>query len=204
MSGIEPKDGVITFHSEGTEGGFFHSRKLHVPTGSSGLTLGRGYDIRFKTQTEVTTDLTLLGLKKELITSLSAATGLYGKAARDFIKEKSLDSFELTPVQQVTLFELSYKKEESETKRLCTKPDVERAYGICKWDKLNKGIKEVLIDLKYRGDYTPIIRKKIQKHVSDNDVNKFFEVIKKRENWPNVPSDRFIRRVDYYKKTNKL
>ena len=41
----EPKEGKVTFNSEGTEGGFFHSRKLHVPTASSGLTLGRGYDM---------------------------------------------------------------------------------------------------------------------------------------------------------------
>lgn len=49
----KPKEGTITFDSEGTEGGLFHSRKLHVPTFSSGLTIGRGYDMRFKTAMKI-------------------------------------------------------------------------------------------------------------------------------------------------------
>jgi len=204
MSGIEPKEGMITFNAEGTEGGLYHSRKLHVPTLSSGLTLGRGYDLRFKTKNEVTLDLTKIGLEKEQINQLSSATGLAGQQAKEFISEHKLESFELSPQQQVKLFEISYQKEQLETKRLCTKPDVERAYGRCDWSNLNKGIKEVLVDMKFRGDYTPIVRKKIQKTISDNNTKGFYGVLDKRENWPNVPVDRFKRRVEYFKKLNNL
>ncbi|MEX0729512.1 MAG: hypothetical protein WED00_03675 [Aquisalimonadaceae bacterium] len=43
---MTPQKGLLTFEAEGTEGGRFHSRHLHVPSGMSGLTLGRGYDFR--------------------------------------------------------------------------------------------------------------------------------------------------------------
>jgi len=40
-----PAKGKVTWNSEGREGGKYHSRKLLVPNNSSGLTLGRGYDM---------------------------------------------------------------------------------------------------------------------------------------------------------------
>ena len=36
----------FTFDAEGFEGGKLHTRKPHVPTDSSGLTVGRGFDLR--------------------------------------------------------------------------------------------------------------------------------------------------------------
>jgi len=139
-----------------------------------------------------------------MIDLLSSASGLFGETARKLITDNSLESFEITSVQQLKLFEISYGKESSETKRLCTKPDVQRAYGQCHWDKLNQGIKEIVIDLKCRGDYTPLVRKKIQRLVSGNDIKKFFEVINNRANWPTVPVDRFHRRIEFYRKLNNL
>lgn len=120
MSGIEPKLGVVTFQSEGAEGGPYHSRKLHVPTDSSGLTIGRGYDLRFKSKQEILIDLTKIGLDKNNVEIISSASGLYGEAARKIINNDSLKSFEVSPLQQLKLFEISYEREAAETKRLCT------------------------------------------------------------------------------------
>lgn len=203
MSGTEPEKGKVTFQSEGTEGGLYHSRKLHVPTASSGLTLGRGYDLRFKSKGEVKVDLIKIGLKQEKADAISGAVELYGEKVKKYITGKSLEEFELTQDQQKKLFEITYEKELQETKRLCTKSDVEKVYGKCDWDKLDSNMKEILVDLKFRGDYTPAVRKKIQKIVSNNDAAAFYEIIKKRENWPNVPSDRFNSRAEYLKNKKK-
>lgn len=54
---LKPAEGVVTFDSEGTEGGLYHSRILHVPTETSGLTLGRGYDMKLKIGTQISADL---------------------------------------------------------------------------------------------------------------------------------------------------
>jgi len=194
-----PKEGKVTFDSEGTEGGYFHSRKLHVPTASSGLTLGRGYDMRFKSSLKIKNDLIKANITKNEAELLSQASGLFGQRAKDFIKKNKLEKFEITSNAQLKLFEITYKDEELETKRLCTKTDVEGKYGKCDWENLNLAIKEILVDLKFRGDYHSKAREKIQKIVSENNFEDFLKKISDKSIWKNVPQDRFDRRVKYFK-----
>jgi len=61
-------------------------------------------------------------------------------------------------------------------------------------------IKEVIIDLRYRGDYRPQVRGIIQKMAYDGDIESFGKAISNRSFWIKVPNDRFNRRVEYYKK----
>jgi hypothetical protein len=70
-------------------------------------------------------------------------------------------------------------------------------YGKTDWDTLNPILKEVLVDLKFRGDYTPASRKLIQSFVAKNDFESFKSVLQNKKNWPNVPEDRFERRSKY-------
>jgi len=199
----KPKEGIVTFDSEGNEGGFYHSRKLHVPSTSSGLTLGRGYDMRFKPSAKIKTDLIKAGISKEHADLLSKASGLSGQSAKDFIKKNKIDKLEITTDAQLKLFETTYKEEESETKRLCTKADVETKYGKCDWAKLNPAIKEIMVDLKFRGDYHPTARAELQKIISDNDSEEFLKKISDKSLWQSVPGDRFARRVKYFKDNYK-
>ncbi|EOV0147213.1 hypothetical protein ACOIXN_004696, partial [Vibrio vulnificus] len=63
----------------------------------------------------------------------------------------------LTRKQQHFLFLEIYPEYESDTKRLITKADVRAAYDkehIIVWDKLPANVKDVLVDLTYRGDNT--------------------------------------------------
>ena len=90
----KPGKGIITFDSEGTEGGLYHSRKLHVPTISSGLTIGRGYDMRFKTALQIELDLKKAGISKEDAKLLSQSKGLFGQRAKEFVKKHKLENFE--------------------------------------------------------------------------------------------------------------
>lgn len=85
----------------------------------------------------------------------------------------------------------------ADVKRICTKSDVVEKYGPCDWDKLNTAIVEILVDLRFRGDYNPTSRTFLQKYVAKNDLDGFVAAMKLASNWINVPTDRFNRRNDY-------
>lgn len=191
-----PARGRLTFDAEGQEGGPFHSRVLHVPTASSGLTLGRGYDMKERTRSEIRDHLLAVGLDPAMAALLSQAAGRAGPTAEEFIAENDLEDFEITPDQQVALFDIVYAELAADTERLATKADVTRAYGATDWAGLDETIREVLIDLRFRGDYTPSCRRFLQVHVAANDRAAFAAAVAARDLWPNVPPDRFNRRRD--------
>lgn len=196
----DPSYGVVTWQSEGAEGGRYHSRKLHVPSSSSGLTLGRGYDMRRKTQSTLTRDFSSVGIESQYSDKLKKAENLFGSTAEQFVIDNDLLDYQVTPEQQLKLFKISYEAESKEVKRICGKKDVVNLYGKTEWDTLNSYIKDLTIDLKFRGDYTPRARKIIQKSIADNDLATFKKVIKDKKNWSNVPKDRFDRRSNYIDK----
>ena len=178
---VPPTYGIVTWESEGHEGGLYHSRKLHVPSAWSGLTIGRGYDMKNKSQSKVFSELTSAGVDPKLAEIIKKAAGLYGNTARQFIIDHDLLDFEITVSAQKNLFKFSYDDEVKEVKRLCALKDVVLDYGKTDWDKLNNAIKDIIVDLKFRGDYT--VRKTmkfLQKSIVDNDLDTFRkEIIKK-------------------------
>ncbi len=193
----KPTYGVVTWESEGTEGGRYHSRKLHVPSSSSGLTIGRGYDMRRKSAGTISTDLTSVGIDANHSAKFKLAAGLFGEAAKQFIIDNDLLDFQISVDAQKSLFKISYDLESAEVKRICEKSDVVLAYGKTDWAKLNASIKDITIDLKFRGDYTGASRKNIQKTIADNDLEAFKKVMLDKTKWSNVPEDRFNRRKKY-------
>ncbi len=197
---IMPKYGVITWNAEGTEGGRYHSRKLHVPSHTSGLTLGRGYDFRRKSSATITKNLGAVGVDTVTTIALKNASGLFGNAAKQFIIDNDLLDFQIPPGMQKKLFKISYDAEAAEVKRICAKSDVVKLYGVTDWGTLNDTIKDIIIDLKFRGDYTPSSRRFLQKSIADNDLTEFKKHITNKNNWENVPPDRFSRRVKYINK----
>ena len=193
----EPALGRLTFDAEGQEGGPFHSRHFHVPSSSSGLTIGRGYDMKLRSKSQVRDDLVAAGLESAQAALISQAAGMKGEQAEEFIEENDLEDFEISGEAQLSLFKAEYARQEADTKRLATKADVTRAYGATDWDALDPTIKQVLIDLRFRGDYTPRCRRFLQVHVAKNDLAAFAAEIEKQENWQNVPRDRFDRRKNF-------
>ena len=193
----KPEVGRLTFDAEGHEGGVYHSRRLHVPSAGSGLTIGRGYDMKHRTKTEIRDDLVAAGVDPATAALISQAAGLAGEAADEFIAENNLEAFEITPEAQLELFEVVYAELAAEARRLATKPDVTAVYGATDWDALDIAIKDLLIDLRFRGDYTPTTRRFLQTHVAANDLPGFAGRVADRDNWPNVPADRFNRRRDF-------
>lgn len=197
QSVTKPTEGVVTFDSEGTEGGLYHSRILHVPTESSGLTLGRGYDMKEKSTATIISDLVKAGVDAKTAAVIGKASGKKGTAARQFIIDNDLLDFQITPLAQKDLFDITYVNEAAEAKRVCTLARIEKKYGKCDWDKLDYRIKEMIVDLKFRGDYTEESRVNIQTHIVKNDFDKFKEALDDKGKWSSVPPDRFDRRKKF-------
>jgi peptidoglycan hydrolase-like protein with peptidoglycan-binding domain len=193
----KPSFGLVTWDSEGAEGGYYHSRKLHVPSSTSGLTIGRGYDMKLKSTTIISKDMASAGIEAKKGALLKQASGLFGSGAKQYIIDNDLLDFEISPDAQKKLFKLSYENESKEVKRICEKKDVVLAYGKTDWAKLHSAIKDITIDLKFRGDYTGRSRKAIQSAIAGNNLAAFKKVLKDKSKWSGVPKDRFDRRVRF-------
>lgn len=193
---LKPSRGIVTFESEGVEqpGSQFHSRVLHVPTASSGLTIGRGYDMKEKTRAKIVADLTAAGVAPADAQKISGAAGLSGAAAKNFIAANGLQNFSITQETQVKLFEISYAEEEAVVKRISEKPDCVAKYGKVDWDKVHPAIRDIVVDLKFRGDYRTDTRQFVQKLLATNDLAGMKTVMASQAKWSGVPSDRFNRR----------
>ncbi|ASC59587.1 TPA: hypothetical protein RQL27_004610 [Vibrio vulnificus] len=192
-----PLQGVLTWSAEGNEGGAYHSRKLHVPSDSSGVTVGRGYDLRMKKLALARKDLASAGIRPDVISKLVGAIGLQGKQAKQFIIDSDLIDYQISVDAQLKLFNISYAFESSEVKRICNKADVVKKYGATDWANLNEKIKEVTVDLKFRGDYTSTAREYLQESIANNDLGSFKKIITNKSLWAGVPADRFDKRVKY-------
>lgn len=189
--------GLLTYEAEGQEGGPYHSRKLHVPSSSSGLTIGRGYDMKEKKSSKIEFDLIDAGVDAATSALLGKASGLSGSSAKRFISDNDLSDFEITMDAQEKLFESIYAELEKDVIRICNKADCVKIYGAVNWNALDSKIRDAVVDLRFRGDYHSRSRKIIQKYISDNDLKQFTEKMLKRSNWAGVPEDRFNRRVAF-------
>ena len=189
--------GQLTFDAEGNEGGRWHSRKPHVPSDNSGLTVGRGYDMKFRSGEQITRQLTEAGLSPEAAKLYAGAAGRSGDRAREYMRTTSLP--EITPAQQKALFRITYAEIEAAARKVCTNPEVVKKYGPVDWDNLRPAIRELVIDLRYRGDYTAKTREFVQPLVVKNDLRGLADVMADREKWSKVPPDRFRRRAAFAK-----
>ena len=194
------RKGQLTFDAEGCENrGPYFSRKPHVPGAYSGVTIGRGYDLSQRHPNDVVRDLSQCGIPKRTAEQLSKSCGSKGSHAKKAVDHHRLSTIEITPEQQKKLFEKAYGELEQDVKRICAKGDVVKAYGKTDWNNLSPAIAEVLVDLRYRGDYTPATRKKLQKRVARNDLDGFYACLSDAPYWQRqgVPSDRYKRRVQF-------
>lgn len=190
--------GQLTLSLEGNNNpqSNFFSRRASQPSPESGVTIGRGYDLRFRSSEEIYGDLIAAKVSEQDALILSEAAGLKGQAAKKFVSRSDLPT--LSEVQEYTLFNIAYGDIEADVIRISNKGDCVEKYGKVDWENLDPAIKEVLIDLRYRGDYTPETRKYLQKAVSDNDPAAFLEAISKKEIFSsNLPNSRFEARVNH-------
>ncbi|MBX8877923.1 hypothetical protein HCH41_02945 [Enterobacter ludwigii] len=199
--------GQLTFDAEGNDNNSspYFSRHIHWPGGVSGITIGRGYDLG--QQNDPTSDLDSIELSQPLNTWLVESKGLSGLEAQNRYESANNDisSYEITRKQQYDLFVITYNRLEADVKRICQKPATIRACHPNQnitpeqaWNDIPEKIKEVLVDLRYRGDYTSHARSLIQRYAYIGDLSAFGQILSNRAQWSNVPQDRFLRRVRFY------
>lgn len=92
---LQVSRGQITFDSEGNDNAnsIYFSRVPHVPSSASGITIGRGYDMKERTQTQVYRDLQGVGIPHATAQKFSKGVGLKGQTAKTFLKVNFLINF---------------------------------------------------------------------------------------------------------------
>ncbi|WP_234783481.1 hypothetical protein [Enterobacter hormaechei] len=204
---LQVPKGQLTFDAEGNDidTSPWFSRKIHWPGGVSGVTIGRGYDLG--QQASANADLVQNGVTDPFKSWLVGSQGLSGAGAQSRFNSASEDirNSTITRKQQYDIFMISYQRLEDDVKRICQKPDTIRVYHSNPqatpeqaWSDIPEKIKEILVDLRYRGDYTPRARSLIQRYAYSGDLNSFGNVLSTRSNWQNVPEERFNQRVSFY------
>ncbi|ROH87951.1 LysM peptidoglycan-binding domain-containing protein [Pseudomethylobacillus aquaticus] len=193
--------GQLTFDAEGQETpGPYFSRSPHVPGPSSGVTIGRGYDLKHRSTQGVAADLHHAAIAPAAISALTGCCGLQGVRARQYLEAQGLLALTITPAQQKALFMLVYAELEGDVMRICNKADVVDKFGAVHWRQLSAKLRDVVVDLRYRGDYTPATREYVQPLVVANDMAGMARLMADHRIWMQrftVPRDRFLRRRDY-------
>jgi peptidoglycan hydrolase-like protein with peptidoglycan-binding domain len=184
--------GQLTFDAEGEEGGKYHTRTAHWPGGVSGVTIGRGYDMGDRSWSEVQQALVGAGVPENDAVDLADGAGLKGTDARDFIADNALPEISLTA--QKALFDTTYAWYVGDVTRISQSSVVVAAYGEVDFASLAPSILDLVVDLRYRGDYTRVTRQIIQPLMVANDSEGLARAMANRGLWLGIPEDRFQRR----------
>ncbi|MEX5575415.1 calcium-binding protein [Pseudomonas lijiangensis] len=201
---LKVERGQLTFDVEGNDLEdpadplhMYFSRKVHWPGGASGITIGRGYDLGQRPNPE--SDLAAVGIVEPLLGWLIGSKGLSGNEAKNYLANASdeIKKIFITRKQQYQLFTSVYEVKKNQVISISGATFNVANYGSLNWDGINQKIQDMMVDLIYRGDYTPASRIKVQRPFVENNMAELKSVMSNQNNWPNVPSDRFIKRSNY-------
>jgi hypothetical protein len=106
-------------------------------------------------------------------------------------------AWELSVTTEQRLFMKEWRRMHDDVKRISERVDVQRTYGTVDWDALDPRILELVVDLRFRGDYTPRTRLYIQPVLVQNDWGALRAIMSSRALWPNVPEQRFNARLKF-------
>lgn len=145
--------GKITFDAEGNDisSSPFFSRAIHWPGNAlSGVTIGRGYDMGFRSEGEICSHMNKAGINLYQAQLISRGHGLKGEDAKNFVKENKSTIGYITTDQQARLFNLIYPEYVRRTiqnyqKWTAQEPSAEA------WENLHPSIKDILVDFVYQG-----------------------------------------------------
>lgn len=144
--------GQVTFDAEGndTPGNRYYSRVLHWPGGASGVTLGRGYDMKERTQSQVLQDLLAAGVDTESARRFSGGAGLSGTSAQQFVSTHRDAYGEIDCDAQKRLFtDVTYPVYVGMAKRRYEGAAAGNA-SIPAWDNLDGKVRDIAVDLTYQ------------------------------------------------------
>jgi len=191
----------LAYDAEGTDA---QCQYPHVPGWwqyNSGVTWGHGYDMRDKKPTKIIADLLKAGISSSIAYEFAQAAGLKGRKAYNWLLDKGLDECFMTAGQQQRLFVISYEEIRASAKRIYSKHGCRKAYGwLLLWEDLQQPIQDIIIDLRFRGDWTPKTRRWLADAVRSNNLEIFSRAMRSKQYWRlrrRVPKDRFKRRVGF-------
>jgi hypothetical protein len=148
-------------------------------------------------QLQVARELALAGVPRQDAENLSRGAGLRGDTAALFIRNYQDSAPILTLEAQRRLFEeVTTPETINDIKRIFAKSDTVAVYGVVNWDDLPSAAQEIVFDLRYRGDYTPLTRKRIQPILASQEWNKLPELMNDMAYWSGlgVPRARIVER----------
>lgn len=183
------KPGELTTLGEGSDAA---TKYIHRPqTASSGVTLGKGYDIGSRTETQVVTELTAAGMSNDQATKVSKGAGLTGAAADTFIANNKTDIGEIPKDVQYSLLATMLEDYKAKAKAAATSTTADSGNTNAKarevkdgvaegtyvmtedqWNGLHPAMVELLTDLRYQGGYYAYDRvAQINKLLIENNGN---------------------------------
>ncbi|WP_241574553.1 hypothetical protein [Rosenbergiella nectarea] len=191
---MKPQKGLLTFMAEGNNSptSQYYSRKLHWPGISlkcsiyrSGVTLGRGYDMKYRTVNEIVNDLTYSGIPIDKARAIAQGSKKHSCSARDFVIENRKKITDITEIQQLNLFNLTYSRYEVDSMRFYNKYKTSTSVL---WEALHPILKDVLVDMKYQGvlsfDMVPIFglncKDRVIELLKNNQATKPYEASRGR------------------------
>lgn len=169
--------GQNTFDVEGAEGGPNHSRIPHVPSESSGVTLGRGFDMGSRQGQLIYEQLIAAGVPASVATTYKGAARKKGSNAKEWVKANKPAAGELTLEQQHTLFVQEYGRQTHGVVDYLTRIELAQQKNgewtsPIDFQKMDSKILELLIDMQYLGDLKGTWSGELRKHVIANDTQK--------------------------------
>lgn len=209
---LKPAKGQLTFNSEGNDdpSSPYYTRRPHLPPSPSGVTVGRGLDLSttMLSNAELKKALKDGGLPDDEVNLLLGAHKLNRDESEAYFAEheEALKKIELTQKQQHDLFNTTYAKYEADTKRLYdnkTSGRLTEKYGSAKkWDELDPKIQDVLVDMRYRGDfgYDNLVGSGMGQGVVDNKPSDMLSGLENSDYWStntNLDENRRNLRADY-------
>ena len=187
-----PDKGKITFDAEGSADtrSPYYSRRLHWPGSASGVTIGRGYDLKERREKEAVAHLTMAGVAENVAIRIAKGCKLSGKAAERFVRANR--DVEITADSEVNLFKQVYDEKEVYA------ADCVKRWSNTDWHGLSQPMKDVIVDLFYRGDLTrnKWIKLKMAEVAESNNMTSMMQLLFDRSNWSNIDTNRYIARMD--------
>lgn len=194
------KEGRITFDAEGNDisSSPYFSRTIHWPGNElSGATLGRGYDMGSRSESEIYNHMIAAGINMTQASKISQAHHLKGHHAQQFVIANKKKIGEISFEQQISLFNLIYP---FYVRRAITNYDnwTSDETGRTEWTSLHQEIKDILVDFVYQG-FTK--GPNPMKAGMNNDVH---ELIRYIENTPAISQyENGRHRADYLRRAAK-
>ncbi|MBW7983548.1 pesticin C-terminus-like muramidase [Enterobacillus tribolii] len=145
--------GHLTFRGEGNNNrnSVNYSRVVHYPQlGDSGVTIGHGYDMGGRSQQQVYADLIRAGISQGQARAISAAAGLRGRQAAEFVRQQRATIGEITEQQQAALFNQIFPSYERRAQSVYN-ARAAHVQNRPEWSELHPAIRDVIVDMVYQG-----------------------------------------------------